>query len=107
MPRRLTAHAKRIVAARDGWKCGACGEMLDETYEIDHVIALSLGGDDTTENCVALHARCHKKKTLRDEMRRIENNRRLQSMGRRPPLNCGGCGRVVSPYFLHTCSLPD
>ena len=106
MPRRrLTAHQKRIVAARSEWRCARCGEMLDETYEIDHVVALSLGGDDTVENCEALHAKCHREKTLRDEIERIERNRRAKLAGRRPPLKCEGCGLVVSPFFLHKCKV--
>ena len=102
--RRLTAHEKRIVAARAGWICAACGQMLDETYEVDHVVSLSLGGEDSIDNCQPLHAACHRRKTLRDEIARLELRRRARtSRMPRPPLACTRCGRVVSPYFAHLC----
>ena len=73
--RKTTAYEKRIVASNGGWKCSSCGELLDETYEIDHTIPLSLGGEDSISNLTALHASCHSKKTIREEMERIEKRR--------------------------------
>lgn len=101
MPRRkFNAHVKRAVAARGGWKCADCNTLLDETYELDHVIALHLGGPDTVENLAALHADCHRKKTLREEIARLE---RLAHSKRVCTLVCGRCEHVVSPYFVHKC----
>jgi len=102
--RRLTAHEKRLVAARAGWRCADCGELLDETYEIDHVIALSLGGADEVANCAPLHAACHRRKTLRDEIERLARRARAgRGRAARAPLTCTRCGHVVSPYFVHRC----
>lgn len=104
LQRRLTAHEKRLVAARAEWRCAACGELLDETYEIDHVVALSLGGADSVDNCAPLHAACHRRKTIRDEIARLGQRREAgRGATRRPPLSCTRCDRVVSPYFSHTC----
>ena len=56
-----------------GWKaaqeqvcaeCGARGGGL--ILEIDHVVPLSLGGEDDTTNLQLLCWRCHKNKTARD-----------------------------------------
>lgn len=98
--RKFNAHVKRAVAARGGWKCADCGTLLDETYELDHVVALHLGGPDTIENLAALHAECHRKKTLREEIARLE---RIAQSKRVCTLACGRCEHIVSPYFVHKC----
>lgn len=101
--RRLTTHEKRVVAARDGWRCGRCGELLDATYEVDHRIPLHRGGDDHVDNCQALHVACHKEKTLAEEIERLNAVARASESDRRPPLSCTRCKRIVSPYFVHRC----
>jgi len=103
MRRKTTAYEKRIVASNGRWKCSSCGELLDETYEIDHVVPLSVGGEDDISNLSALHASCHRKKTIREEMERIEKRREERRSSKFPPLSCTRCGRVVSPFFLHKC----
>ena len=74
--RTLTAHTKRIVAARAKWRCEECGALLDEDYEIDHLVPLHLGGTDALDNLRALDGLCHRRKTLREEAARIEAQRR-------------------------------
>lgn len=104
LKRKTTAYEKRLVAARAEWKCASCGLLLDETYEIDHVVSLAMGGEDSLSNLVPLHASCHRKKTLLDEMERIERRRNSRSRwARRPPLRCTRCEWTVSPYFSHEC----
>ena len=58
---------KKVVAAKQHWKCGNCGELLDETYEVDHIIPLYQGGTNDLENLMALDPRCHKKKTFQQQ----------------------------------------
>jgi len=58
---------KKIVAANQHWKCGICGQMLDETYEVDHIIPLYRGGSNEISNLMALDPICHKKKTFRQQ----------------------------------------
>ena len=101
MPQRrsLSAHTKRIVAARAKWTCQNCKTLLDETYEIDHIIALHKGGADSLDNLQALCSSCHRKKTIREEMERLN----VVDTRRRAPMSCLRCGRVVSPYFSHSC----
>ena len=55
---------KKRVAARQRWRCAICRELLDETYEIDHIIPLFQGGHPTQEsNLQALCKRDHMFKT--------------------------------------------
>ena len=104
--RHFNAHVKRIVAARGGWRCGACGDVLDATYECDHIVPLHRGGEDTVEALVALCCPCHRAKTQREEVERLAAIRAAAEVATRPPLCCTRCGCIVSPYFVHKCSPP-
>jgi hypothetical protein len=64
--RQVTQLTKKTVAARQQWKCGQCGNLLDETYEVDHIIPLYQGGTNQIENLMALDPHCHRKKTNSD-----------------------------------------
>ena len=44
--RRFTGHEKRVVAARQTWRCARCDVTLEATFEVDHVVPLHLGGAD-------------------------------------------------------------
>ena len=54
---------KKFVAARGGWKCGHCKNMLSAYYEIDHIIALHEGGSNNIDNLISLCRECHAIKT--------------------------------------------
>ena len=62
--RKVTGLTKKKVAASQHWKCGNCGTILDETYEVDHRLALFKGGSNEMDNLVALCPHCHRKKTV-------------------------------------------
>lgn len=62
--RNVGALLKKKVAASQAWKCGSCGQMLDETYEVDHIVALDHGGTNDPSNLRALCPHCHRKKTV-------------------------------------------
>jgi predicted restriction endonuclease len=66
--RNVSGLAKKKVAASQQWKCGNCGSTLDETYEVDHRIALFKGGSNEIENLVALCPHCHRKKTVEERL---------------------------------------
>ena len=51
------------VAARGGWKCAACGELLSESFQIDHVRPWAESLDDSDENLQALCCADHASKT--------------------------------------------
>ena len=51
---------KKRVAARQGWRCANCKQLLDETFELDHKTPLCRGGHATDEaNLQCLCKRCH------------------------------------------------
>lgn len=66
--RNVTGLMKKKVAASQGWKCGACGNMLDETYEVDHKVALFNGGSNDPSNLLALCPHCHRSKTVDERL---------------------------------------
>lgn len=66
--RNVTGLMKKKVAAGQGWKCGNCKSTLDETYEVDHRIALFNGGSNDESNLVALCPHCHRKKTVQERL---------------------------------------
>ncbi len=59
---------KKKIAASQGWKCGKCGAILDETYEVDHKVALYKGGTNDMENLVGLCPHCHRAKTVEERL---------------------------------------
>jgi len=66
--RNVTGLTKKKVAASQEWKCGACSLTLDETYEVDHKLALYKGGSNDIDNLVALCPHCHRKKTVDERL---------------------------------------
>lgn len=71
MPSRSwTADDKRVVGARQKWRCAVCDSMLESTFEVDHIVALHDNGADKLENAQALCCGCHAKKTQQERMRR-------------------------------------
>ncbi len=61
---------KKRVAAKQKWRCGACRQLLDETFEIDHRTPLFRGGHPTQEgNLQALCKRCHMFKSALEQAR--------------------------------------
>lgn len=62
--RNVSEAAKKRVAALQRWNCAACCELLDATFEVDHVVALWRGGSNDASNLQALCPRCHREKTF-------------------------------------------
>ena len=77
--KRTTDLVRRIVAARQQWKCAMCEHLLSAYYQIDHVRPLFLGGSNHNDNLQALCANCHAEKTATERG--------------------GGGGHGISPYF--------
>ena len=48
--RHISPIVKKRVAAKQGWRCAVCNELLDETYEIDHIVPLFRGGTNDEGN---------------------------------------------------------
>ncbi len=54
---------RELVAERDGWKCGICGDAVTRaTWSLDHIVPLSKGGAHTYENVVIAHLSCNSSK---------------------------------------------
>lgn len=101
--RRFNGYDKKIVAARQQWRCNVCGELLDEAFEVDHVVPLHLGGADELSNAQAICAADHARKTVAEEAERL---RRRRARSGRAPVVCVACRAVLSPYFAaaHKCA---
>jgi len=66
--RNVTGLMKKKVAADQKWVCGHCSQTLDESYEVDHKLALFQGGTNELENLIALCRNCHGKKTMKERL---------------------------------------
>jgi hypothetical protein len=66
--RNVSESKKKFVASNQQWKCSSCNELLDATYEIDHITPLYKGGTNEVSNLKALCRNCHGKKTLMDRI---------------------------------------
>ena len=66
--RSVSETKKKFVAARQGWKCGDCGEQLTAWFEVDHKIRLEHSGSNHVDNLLALCRECHGKKTTMENL---------------------------------------
>ena len=73
----LSAVTKKAVAAAQKWRCAKCGKLLDGSFEIDHRVPLSRGGDNSIENLQALHRfPCHMAKSATDARAKLAHTTR-------------------------------
>jgi len=70
MRRSVTEPEKKVVAARQKWRCSVCKSLLDSTYQVDHTVALMNGGKDHVSNMTAMCVSCHAKKTQTEHIER-------------------------------------
>lgn len=61
----FTSSQKQIIRARDGFRCVLCES--DFQLEVDHILAVALGGLNVIENGRTLCHDCHKEKTANDK----------------------------------------
>ena len=66
--RNVSESKKKFIASNQKWRCAHCSSLLDNTYEVDHIIALYRGGTNELNNLEALCRNCHGKKTFREKM---------------------------------------
>ena len=64
--RKVSGSNKKIIASNQQWKCAMCNNLLNYSYEIDHIIPLYKGGTNDNYNLQALCRNCHGIKTLND-----------------------------------------
>lgn len=79
--KRWSASARlRIFLANDG-RCHVCKGRISvgEAWELDHRIALALGGDDKEHNLAPAHKKgCHAGKTAKEDVPAIAKAKRRQ-----------------------------
>ena len=66
--RTLNQTTKKVVAANQKWNCNICNNILDASYEVDHINPLYKGGTNEITNLQALCRNCHGKKTIYDKL---------------------------------------
>jgi len=66
--RSVSESKKKYIASNQKWKCSHCNQILDNTYEVDHIIPLYKGGSNELNNLEALCRNCHGKKTFKDKL---------------------------------------
>ena len=64
--RNVSQTTKKEIAANAKWKCEICNNLLTANYEIDHIIALYLGGTNEKDNLQACCPECHRTKTRQE-----------------------------------------
>ena len=57
--KRVTPFISKKIAARQQFRCAMCKKLLQEDWEIDHIVSLQRGGSNDLSNLQALHKRCH------------------------------------------------
>jgi 5-methylcytosine-specific restriction endonuclease McrA len=93
--RRLAARARLALFLKARGRCAACHLAIHagQTWHVDHVRPLSLGGDDGPDNLQVLCRACHREKTRRDIARMAKAIRQQVRHHRadrpRRPLPCG------------------
>jgi 5-methylcytosine-specific restriction endonuclease McrA len=68
--RKVSDQLKKLVASQQRWNCKKCKNILDATFEVDHILALEDGGNNDIHNLQALCRNCHGKKTMEDNIKR-------------------------------------
>jgi 5-methylcytosine-specific restriction endonuclease McrA len=93
----LRAQAFRLY----GKTCNYCGEPGNE---VDHVIELDAGGDNSIENLQVLCRECHKVKTAKYNSRRLKGNKGVFS-GASAPRHLSLL--FLSPMTVSAPPMPD
>jgi len=79
MRRNFSAKVKLAAWERSGGRCEKCLIKIVARPEYDHRIPDAMGGEPTIENCECLCTKCHKLKTLGEDIPRIKKTRHQRS----------------------------
>ena len=66
---------QKQVAARQGWRCNVCQELLPSSFQLDHIVPLSCSGSNDVSNAQALCGTCHADKTQQECLARTQRAR--------------------------------
>lgn len=76
--KRITKKIRAEVFEKDGGKCYLCGLPADpDRFDLEHEIALELGGKDEMSNYRVAHVECHRIKSKADA-KLIAKGRRIR-----------------------------
>lgn len=82
MTRRSLSTRERVrLFTLYGGVCHICGGRIDgarEAWDVEHILPVALGGEETDENRKPAHVKCHKGKTA-DDIGRIRKADRAQA----------------------------
>lgn len=81
--RKLSTRERVRIFERAGGVCHLCGGRIQvgEAWEVEHVVALTRGGEDGGENLRPAHVKCHRRKT-REDAKAAAKERRLYAKHR-------------------------
>ena len=66
---RLTPFVRNNIAASQKWQCQICHELLQASYQIDHIQPLRDQGSNALSNLQALCGSCHVQKSAKENSR--------------------------------------
>lgn len=66
--RAVSESKKKYIASKQNWRCAKCNELLQATYEVDHIVRLEYGGSNELHNLQALCRNCHGMKTMTEAL---------------------------------------
>ena len=99
--KQFTPMVKRIIGARQKWRCSECDCLLPASFQIDHRRPLHKGGSNELSNLSALCGTCHAEKSY---LEMYEFHKKPSPKCSHSMKNCIYCGQCVSTYFVHDCS---
>jgi len=65
---RIPSELRLQIAAKQCWTCRHCGDLLQSTFEVDHIVPLHLGGSNETSNLQVLCCMCHALKSQKERI---------------------------------------
>lgn len=69
MTRRMSAKRRMQIWEAHRGVCHICGAKIDggrERWDVEHIIALEISGDDSDANLAPAHVSCHRAKSKQD-----------------------------------------
>lgn len=109
--KQFSAMVKRIIGARQKWRCCTCEELLPAGYHIDHRVPLHKGGTNADSNLQAICAACHNEKSYLEqyESYKARQRKKIKKKECKPESieYCSRCNQYVSIYFVHSCPKDD
>ena len=66
--RSVSETKKKYVASQQNWNCKKCHQTLPASFEVNHIIPLWKGGDNSIANLEALCRNCHGEATMQQKI---------------------------------------